>query len=1290
MIRNSILKYGVLLSAILLSTLSATRANPDEIKVNGITTYPLFETFESGTFPPLNWTLYSLLNNTQNWQIDPWINHTEGGTHSAFHNQSAEFAMDNWLVSPQINMPTQGYYYLTFWSWLANNWAYKRSSVMVSTGSPNPADNDYVEVWLLTETNNAWAWYQYFVNLQAYAGQNIYVAFRYQGDPYGHTWYLDDIGLGQEIDDSPVLTVSTTEVQHGVGVNGIGSKTFNIVNGGILDLNFNIAIEYLNAEGWLSVNPTSGSIGTHASAEILLNFDAAGLSFGSYQANLIISSNDPVNPTTTVLVTLQVIDTNVYPFTEDFESENFPPIGWTMVDADQDGAAWNQSWYNNTPGGQFSAYHGWGQQNQDGWLVTPQITIPEEGFFYLSFWSLVGDISYYGKNSVLVSTGSGNPANGNFVEVWTVGEVVDTWVQHFINLEAYAGEDVYIAFRYEGEFAHYWIVDDVSLGEAIDDSPVLSVSTFEINQTVGQDGTGSKSFKVNNDGIQNLTYGIEIEFLNGSSWLSASPTTGSIPAKSNHTIVLNFNASGLELGVYQANINITSNDPVNPNATVVVTLNVLQAQEVNLTVIYPQYTFPTGISSNGMYVSGSQFGGMNSFLWKMFNGTAEFNGDAQDVSDLGIVAGTYDTEIQYEGLDVSTAGLWDRTSSQWQFLGMNPEVPEIFGPSYNLAYGITADGNKVVGMQWYPDWSVKAFSWTQAGGYNMIGSGIQANSRANGISANGSVIYGWAEPNWTRTPVIWHNDNVVFLDETQYGEAFGASASGNYVTGSLGWDGGFIWSPTEGTTIFQNTLNTGTLNPLKVLDDGTVFGYTGEGFPPLPPGRRAFVRHPDGNMETFNEYVAGRGWFEASDWIFFSINDVTADGNKFIGAAELPTGEWISFVLDLYPGNARIEIYPMEIVESLPPGDSSVQTMTIDNIGDALLNYNIIIQYTAAEPKVKKVPTGIEFKSGKLPLVNQKTSLHDKGAKIEGTRSTVLHYDGPNANAIGLMEGGTFYGAARFPSELTSIFENYQLESVDVYINNSPTSLNLIIWDAGTTTSPGAILYQQNYTPVSQSWNTVVLNNAITLSGSDIWIGFEVVHVAETFILGIDGGPSVPDGDWVSEDGINWEHLSGYGINSNWNIRANLSFNGMNWLSVNPLTGIIDPASSQDIAISFNSEGMEENTYFANLRITSNDSDNTLLIIPVTLEVETVISVNEIQQSDISLFPNPASNQLQIRSNHLIERISITDISGKTIYMEIDNSHQTALDITNLKNGLYLIQVITNQGTFAKKIQVIK
>lgn len=860
---------------------------------------PFHEDFEGAAFPPTGWTVYSLLDQAQNWELNLWQNITPGGTQSAFHSSTPwEESVDNWLVTPQLSIAADGFHYLSIWSYLANSWSYKSNTVLISTGSPDPADDDYVVVWdNASDLGNAWVWMNYFVDLTDYIGQNIYVAFRYEGDTWGHTWNIDDVSL---VDDSPIFNINVTEISQVVGFEGTGTTNIEISNGGIQDLTFEIELDFLNSNGWLVVDPINGSVASQAVVEIALSFDAEGLDFGTYQANLNITTNDTENPTATVLVTFEVVNVNVYPFTEDFESETFPPLGWAKYDLDGDGTVWALSWYNHTPGGQFSALHSWSWDSQDGWLVTPKISVPEEGFFYLSFWSYVGESEYYDKNSVLISTGSGNPNDDDFVEVWTVSEVSESWGQHFIDIEEFAGQDIYIAFRYEGEYAHFWAIDDVSLGEEIDVEPVMFVSAEEIQQVVGQDGSGTKSFKVINDGVQNLTYEIEINFIDSEDWLSVTPESGSIPAKSSNTITLTFDATGLDLGQFQAEVVVSGNDAVNPTHTVVATLTVMEAQNIDFTVIFPEYTFPTAISSDGRYVSGSQFGGLVGYLWTKDEGRIDAPGEFMGVADNGHVAGTYDSEFTIDGLEVYTAGLWNPNTQEWEFLGMHPDVPEIFGTFYNTGYGITADGSVVVGMQWYPDWTVRAFKWTAADGYDMIGPVVDYNTRANGISSNGSVIYGWAEPNWTRTPVIWYNDEMIFIDNTQFGEASGSSPGGNYVTGGIGV-GGFIWSPAKGTTFFENTLNSGFLNPQVVLDDGTVFGYTSEGFPPTPDLRRAFVRYPDGAMETFNEYAAARGWFEAADWIFFSINDVTPDGNVFIGAAELPGGEWISFVVDFNP-----------------------------------------------------------------------------------------------------------------------------------------------------------------------------------------------------------------------------------------------------------------------------------------------------------------------------------------------------------------------------------------------------
>ncbi|TVR42749.1 MAG: hypothetical protein EA394_02785, partial [Bacteroidia bacterium] len=264
-----------------------------------------------------------------------------------------------------------------------------------------------------------------------------------------------------------------------------------------------------------------------------------------------------------------------WPFTEDFEGSDEFPAGWAVYN--QAGSAtWEITSNNNhTPDGSKSAWHNYASGMQDGWLVTPQISMPTEGYFFLTFWHFNGDATWYGKNSVLVSTGSHDPADNEYVEVWTVPEVTNQWVQVFIDLEAYAGEDIYIAFRYEGDFAHFWFVDDIALGEEVDASPVMVVTPLEVEQSVGQTGTSTNRINIHNEGIGTLTYDIDFEYVDEDGWLEVNPLSGSVGANATQIIDLTFHGMGLDFGSYSAIITVTSNDTENPEVTIPVTMNVI-------------------------------------------------------------------------------------------------------------------------------------------------------------------------------------------------------------------------------------------------------------------------------------------------------------------------------------------------------------------------------------------------------------------------------------------------------------------------------------------------------------------------------------------------------------------------------------------------------------------------------------------------------------------------------------------------------------------------------------------
>lgn len=325
------------------------------------------------------------------------------------------------------------------------------------------------------------------------------------------------------------------------------------------------------------------------------------------------------------------------------------------------------------------------------------------------------------------------------------------------------------------------------------------------------------------------------------------------------------------------------------------------SENVTMTILLDEYTFPNDISDEGDKAIILLFGGGSAY-WTADGGVQGLTGEAYSVAEDGLVAGTFpNADYMYQGTAMNTGGTWDYNSNTWTFLGENPNQPEFFGPDYNSVWGMSGDGVTLAGMQWYPDYSVEAFKWTEQGGYAMIGAGLPFGSRPNGVSRDGSLIYGWAETSSvSRSPVIFTGFGVFYVDQTNWGEAFGSSTSGSYVVGEVG-SNNFIWSPDEELVLFPNSLNAGAMTSVAVSNNKSVYGYTNEAWPPFPDSRRAFARLPDGTMQSFNDYAENRGMADAQDWTFFSINDVTPDGNTFLGAGITPENVMVTFKLTFEP-----------------------------------------------------------------------------------------------------------------------------------------------------------------------------------------------------------------------------------------------------------------------------------------------------------------------------------------------------------------------------------------------------
>jgi len=161
------------------------------------------------------------------------------------------------------------------------------------------------------------------------------------------------------------------------------------------------------------------------------------------------------------------------PWTEAFDGEEFPPAGWSHYTLEDDGG-WEAD--------DESAHHNFlgSDEKADSWLVTPQIELPEDETVLMHFLERNQFMNTYGYSAVMISKGSGNPANEHFEEIHESDQAHGDWTEVTLNLGQYTGEIVYLAFVYRGEGTdtHRWWIDEVTLEQAPDVFEVPDLATL--------------------------------------------------------------------------------------------------------------------------------------------------------------------------------------------------------------------------------------------------------------------------------------------------------------------------------------------------------------------------------------------------------------------------------------------------------------------------------------------------------------------------------------------------------------------------------------------------------------------------------------------------------------------------------------------------------------------------------------------------------------------------------------------------------------------------------------------
>ena len=142
------------------------------------------------------------------------------------------------------------------------------------------------------------------------------------------------------------------------------------------------------------------------------------------------------------------------PFFEDFESEAFVPNCWDIYSTNSH--QWTRSTTRAHSGSAsaFSSFYG------DNYLVMPDLELSDNASaVQLSFWSY--DSYPYdfapGNNTVVL-------LNGNTETVlWSAETAIQDWTEATIDLSAYIGQTITLAFKYAGNDGNGWFVDEVEV-----------------------------------------------------------------------------------------------------------------------------------------------------------------------------------------------------------------------------------------------------------------------------------------------------------------------------------------------------------------------------------------------------------------------------------------------------------------------------------------------------------------------------------------------------------------------------------------------------------------------------------------------------------------------------------------------------------------------------------------------------------------------------------------------------------------------------------------------------------
>lgn len=964
---------------------------------------------------------------------------------------------------------------------------------------------------------------------------------------------------------------------------------------------------------------------------------------------------------------------STFPYLEDFESGRGD---WTVIDNDHDGFTWELG---ATLGGIWGAHSGdecilsgsFDNDNgvaltPDNWLVSSQIQLPTTATdFVLSWYDAAQDPDYAGEHySVYIATSNSVSAFTATTAVFTTTLTTDAWTKRSVDLSAYAGQNIYVAFRHHNcTDMFYMKLDDIRVGGP--EAPTVSINVPAMAESgtvvdLSASVSGATSFQWTLNGATPATattYDVQATWATPGTYTVVATATNSVGTASDSATIDIYYCATIDSFPYTANL----------------------AAGLGCWNNRSDSTEGTGWLPVGE-IDGLDEGSVASF-------------SAQSFMGLFMLDMPVDNWLTSPQIDVPATGeyelSWDVKPFDPNFASDNYSVYAIVGDQATLLYNETLNSSmttwqhRIVGLSAYAGQTIRvAFRHHDcAGGYVILLDQISITTLSAPYVTLSAPAYAKVNQAATFTAVsgnagsyAWTVDGTA-VTETSNTLSYTFATSGTHSVQ-------VVATNTVGSTSASATIEAIECEAIATIPytedfenhiicwDTISMNHANDAYFGIVAASEAGVAAHSGNnvfqfssyadANDYNQYlitpeinitegaVAVKFWYrgyneaDAFRVLYSTTGNQPADfTHELANFATVPTTQWTLFGISLpteakyvainYYGEYQYFLY----IDDFEITALSAPSATISGPAAAWVNNTVTFTANAvmADTYAWTVDGAAQNStSNTLDVVFATAGIHNIELTVANSQGSAtatatievkawgdtMYYDNGNyEDAVGT--GGEIYWGVKFnAADLQN--RNYLTHVLFFAAENGTGNYDVRIYQGGDD-APQTLVAQQNYA-VSQSmaWQDVLLNTSVQLDATKtLWVVLHTTSVEyPAASCAFDGNYN---SSWASTDGVEWgsvQALSSGSIDASWMLRA--------------VTG-------------------------------------------------SVAGIDEMEMSSMALYPNPTTGRINIVADGF-QMAEVMDMNGRTVM----TTNSTLVDLGNMANGIYMVRVITNNGIALQKV----